>query len=264
MPSKFEKVKVVYIPLSCLAPHPRVQRRLKQRHVDRLAASFDPELFGCLKVVPGRVVAGVQHYYVVDGQHRLMAALAWLGDDTQSVPCRVSHARNDAEAAEAFIGANTGMALKSIDLFMQRVIAREDVAVAVNAVVEGAGLVIGYGGSGAVTASSSCERLYRKAGGAEALTRSLTILREAWNGRRNAYHQSLIGGLGDLILEHGDRVADAELSAKLKRKGLPDDFIGEARSRARTLRMMLPTAVKQTLVAEYNAGRRSHRLPVAA
>lgn len=265
MRASFDRIKVVYVPLRLLSPHPRVQRRLVQRRVDQLVAAFDPVVFGCLKVVPGRVIGGEQHYLIIDGQHRYHAALEWLnGDNQQTVPVRVIPAQSDAEAARTFLEENTVLALRPIDIFLQRVIAKEEVAVGVHGIVLGAGLKMGYGGVDVVTASAACEGLYRKAGGPDALRRVLVILREAWGGRRNAFHGKLVSGLGLLLLEHGDRIADAEMSAKLKRKGLPDDFIGEATSRARTLRMSAPLAVKQTLVAEYNTGRRAHKLPVAA
>lgn len=139
------------------------QRGMVESHVRNIASGFDWRLFGVLIVVKrhdGR-------YWVIDGGHRLRAALRRAS--VEKVPCLVfpaSAAGEDAlcEEAQLFVdGASVRVAIKSVERFRAGILAGNEVDVEVKRLLDmyslravGGGTTEGHGEFAAISAIKRC------------------------------------------------------------------------------------------------------------
>lgn len=256
---KRPRFKHEWIQLDRMSPHPTVQREFRKPHADWIAANFDPDCFGELYVVPEAKRAG--YYWVFDGQHRLVAAITVLGAG-QKVYCRVYEDRPIEELAKIALGINSPKAWRAIDRFIQRVNAREPLALSIQGIATRHGLrIAAHPGSGVVRASTACDWVMQKAGGEGALERTFSILHGAWGDDQEAYDANLIRGVALLVNRYNGELADKSLVEKLKKHTGPARLLGRARDFSKVLGVKVPRAVAQVMANDYNSGRRSGRLP---
>lgn len=246
------------IPLKDLEPHPLAQRRFDAAHAAQIAKHFDPALLGIITVA--KTKRG--KLWVVDGQHRAKGALQWLdGDTAQCIECSVIEVEDDAEGAHLFLGLNDHKAVRTLDKFMVRVVAREPNAIAVVAILGQAGLRVDRNRSeGVVQAVDACETLLRRQRGDMLLARVIHVLKTAWGMDTDAYHAQLIRGLGLLLAKYGNAVHDEELVRKIAKRGGPLGLIGRARDHHNATGMSVAAAMCEVIRSEYNKGRRVERL----
>src|SRR6185312_12773170 len=135
MPESFVKSahQTQWIPVKNLSiVWAKAQREFNERHADRIASDFDPDLFDDLVVT---LPNGNGIYHVVDGQHRKAAVQKLYGED-EKVPFRVVNASDPARAAAIFDKINTGRRKpNSVELFNVRVAAGYETEVAINRIV---------------------------------------------------------------------------------------------------------------------------------
>lgn len=197
------------IPVASLTIDKRYQRPLDERRVKKIAKDFNPRLLGSLEVAERK--GG--KWAVFDGQHRL-AALKVLAEP--AAPCRTHTGLSAQEEAELFVALQVERRnINHLDRFNARVFSGDKVARHINRLVEAAGFRIGYqaaGGSRAIRAVSTLERLYEK-DGPDGLAGSLDSL-HVWNGDPKVTDGQLLEGVAILRRGYLDRLTD-ESWAKL-------------------------------------------------
>lgn len=247
-----------WIPLRELEPHPQAQRKLDQAHADRIAAEFDPALLGLITVAETKR----GRRWIVDGQHRKVAALAFVnGDGNQTVKCNVIEVEDDAEAARLFLGLNRHKTVLTLDKFMVRVTAKDPVALGIVGILARYELHIDRTrGAGVVQAVDALESVFSRQRGALLLERVIRMLHNAWGVDPDAYHGQIVRGLGLLLHKFGTAVDDEELIRKLAKSGGPLTLIGRSRALRAAMGVSIAQAVYECIRNEYNKGRRTEKL----
>lgn len=254
----FKVGKAQSIPIKDLRPHPLAQRGLDARHVERIAQNFDPALLG--EITVARTKKG--QLWIVDGQHRVAGALAFLnGDSNQQIACRVIDVDDDAEAASLFLGLNTHKSVGALDRFKVRVVAEDAIALGITSILDRYALRVSVvRAEGTVQAVDACESVFKRDRGALLLDRVIRILNQAWGKDPDAYNGQLVRGLGLLLSKYNGAVDDAELVRKLAKKSGPNGVLGRARDLKIGIGGSMPQAVAEHIRGEYNKGRRTEKL----
>lgn len=89
----------------------------------------------------GAVIVGKREgqYFVVDGQHRVAAAMK--RPEISQLPCIIFYASNVQQEAQAFIGANSGRKpVSTVDMFRAQLAANDPIALYVKSVLDGLGI----------------------------------------------------------------------------------------------------------------------------
>lgn len=242
------------IALRDLEPHPLAQRQFDSAWAAVIYKEFDPAALGTLTVA----VTKRGKKWVVDGQHRMKAALQWLdGDNAQCVDCMVVPVDNDAEAARLFLLLNNHKAVLNRDKFIVRIVAEDPVALGIMAVLQKFGLRVARNpGRGIVRAVDACEFLFKRQRGALLLERTVRVLHSAWADDPDAYSGKLLRGLGLLLAKFGAAVEDEELIRKLAKRGGPLGLIGRSRDLKSAMGVSAAHAMRECIRLEYNKGRR--------
>ena len=257
MSQTFERSRVEFITIRELKPHPKVQRTFREWWAKMIESGFDPEKFRELYVVEAGRGNG---YWVFDGQHRLAAAKIVLGED-QKVPCRVFDGLPIERQAELFLGVNNTLGVSALDKWIQRGVAKEAVATQINAVLKKHELRVDKTrGESVVQAVAALERIWKRLGGEPVLTRTLTILIEAWGRNPDAYDGCVLRGLALLVHRFSKDLDDADLARKLGRNGGPSRMLGQAKDLAQASGTSVERAMGDKILNLYNKARRTSRL----
>lgn len=92
---------IQWVRLDQMKINPQAQRALNEAWANKLADEFNPDLMGFVHV---------SHrdgwYYVIDGQHRVKAAIIFLGDSSQQVQCHVYEGLTNEQEAQLFLELN--------------------------------------------------------------------------------------------------------------------------------------------------------------
>jgi hypothetical protein len=138
------KAEFEWLPITKIVVDHQFQRDLRTYWVKRIVRDFDPEKFGTITVsrrTDGAIV-------VLDGQHRLSAALETLGPD-QLVPCLVYDGLTVEREAEVFLGENSRLAISTVETYRAALSAKESWAIAIHDLLEvPVGYRIATGGKG--------------------------------------------------------------------------------------------------------------------
>lgn len=235
-----------WVPVNKMRILPEAQRNLNQGRVDKIAASFNPELVDTF-IVNER--DGV--FWVIDGQHR-EAALEQLGMGDFQVQSWVYVNLTDEEMAELFLGKNDQLAVDSFTRFRVGVAAGRTAEVAITKVVESEGLVITRNNvPGAVQAVAAMRFVYNNSGAA-GLRQVIITIRDTLGDM--GFREEIIRGLG-LLYDRYD-VDHGRLATRLaKVHGGASGILGRAMElRLRTGRQK-SHCVAAALVEIYNRGR---------
>lgn len=250
--------KLDWIPLGTLKAHPKAQRRFKPAWAEELAANFDPDAIDIITVSRNKRGQDL----VVDGQHRVAAALKFVdGDGTQQVLCRVFDGDDDATAALRFLKGNHKLGVGTLDKFMVSIEARDATALGVVTILDRYGLAIDYNRrDGAVQAVDALKSTFARQRGAMLLDAVIRTLNEAWGKNPDAYSGQLIRGVALAFVKWGEVIDGDVLARKLAKTGTPIDWIGRARSLAGAMGISIAQAIAECVRNEYNKGRRTDRL----
>lgn len=207
-------------------------------------------------------------YYVTDGGHR-KAAYVMLYEGPllaeAALPCSVSHLASREEEAEHFDLLNDRrVAVTYEQRFQSRLIYNETVAVQVEEAVTNAGLELVYLRStsghklepGQLAAIKTCETIVRQTNPAT-LEAVLDLIVEAWGGRPQGVHRTIISALYDFHIRFAPEYSREALVNLLRRLG-PETLLAEnpvtPSPRARSLDISL------CLHGKYNYKRTTGRL----
>jgi hypothetical protein len=258
-------------------------RRVNTRPVDPgwVAAKSKPEVFnwdflGTIAVSERADGARIS----VDGQHRL-ALLEAIGRPDEEVKCEVFKGLTIAQEAALFIGLNAGRTVRPVSLFLAKVTMGDELSSEVFKIVEDCSWTItATPGRGVLSCVKALVRIHtadiaRNApGGFEpmALRDTLTLITTVWGQHEQAGHESLISGLGKLLVRDGDVIRDDVTSGQPGMDRLigvldafgpdPSGLLLKAKSfqGTRVPQVGLPTAVAQVIGASWSYGKQSRRL----
>ncbi len=200
--------EIQFVRLGSMAIPPHAQRDFKPHKVDQILAEFDLDVFG-LPVVSER--RGI--FYILDGQHRVAAIKAWIGDgwEDQRIECRVYKGLTEADEADKFDRLNDAMPVSVFDKFRIRVNAKREVETRIKQLVEKEGLKISKDKiPGAIGAVGTLRRVYVRSSEA-ALSKSLRIIRDAFGDA--GFEASVIDGIGHLVQRY-DGLVNEDIAAK--------------------------------------------------
>jgi hypothetical protein len=253
------------IPANLLDIDPGVQRDLNPNRVKKIADNFNEHSLGVLVVSrrsTGQV--GKYRYVVLDGQTRLEAIRKVTGQDdtTMGVMCQIYTNLSRREEAEIFLTHNDRSAVRKIDRFRIALVAQEQWAEELNAVVIKHGFEISPNVSTArrVTAIGTLERLYRMDGGLDSIDRAFDTLTTAWGHQVNAASDASLAGLGLLYQRHPGQVDFRGLANRLASAGSSAAFRGEVSQRRQALELTLSEAAYRYVIQLHDKGRKSRRI----
>jgi hypothetical protein len=232
------------------------QRPLNEAHAKRIAANFDPEMFGTLAVTKpnGRGI-----YHAIDGHHRKVAVeTIWGGEE--KVPCQVFDAEDPARAAELFDHINsTRKNPAPIELFKVRVTAGCETEVAVDKIVRKCGYVIGSarGRTESIISCVAALRAVYLSYGGTVLEASINLARAIWGpDDESAVQAFIVRGFGEFLSEHRD-VEFKRLRETMAAKYTPARLVAAAKVGKEMHGGTIPAEVKKLMVNCYNHGLRA-------
>lgn len=233
------------------------QREFNERHADRIAGNFDPDLFDDLVVT---LPNGDGVYHVVDGQHRKAAVQKLYGDE-EKVPCRIVDARDPAKAASIFDRINTGRrAPSALEKFKVRVTAGAEVETAIDKLVRWLGYRV------EMSAGPSCIRavgvltvIYRNYG-AEVLKSTLVTIKGTWADDSAAVEGPILEGFAGLIAEHGNHLDWKRLREKTAAAFTPSRLLGHGKNDRELNGGRIADGIRRVLIRTYNQGLRHGKI----
>ncbi len=241
--------KTRQVPIELLHVDDAYQRIVRSGHVDKIAAAYDPHLFGFL-TVNDRSGA----LYVIDGQHRLEVAKT-IG--LKTVPCQVFTGLSGQEEAGLFYALNlTRLRVNSFERFNALRYHGDEDALRIDALVRSHGWKVGPSyAPGVINALSAVEGIYNR-DGAEGLDETFTFIKETWNGSDRATEGQMIRGVSYFIRAAGDDLDLDEVSRKIALVA-PAHILNEAFYQNKQRGGGVPKNVARTILAEFNKARRT-------
>lgn len=261
------------IPANLLEIDPGVQRKPNESRMIRIAAEFHESALGVFTVSARRALAipGSEQpeqtktrYVVLDGQTRLGAIHRFTGtpDTTLPVVCQVYHGLTRAEEAEIFLLHNDRAAVRKVDLFRLALVAGQDWAVELDAVVKRHGYEATDSASPErrFTAISTAQRIIKLPEGMDALDRAFGFLARSWGYRVNAASAEAVDGLSLLFHRHGKDVDVVGFARKLAATDTPQTFKSNVMAYRAAMGVGRTEAAYRYVIKVYNSGRRSRGL----
>lgn len=261
------------IPANLLEIDPGVQRKPNESRMIRIAAEFHESALGVFTVsaraanpIPGseQPEQTKTRYVVLDGQTRLGAIHRFTGtpDTTLPVVCQVYHGLTRAEEAEIFLLHNDRAAVRKVDLFRLALVAGQDWAVELDAVVKRHGYEATDSASPErrFTAISTAQRIIKLPEGMDALDRAFGFLARSWGYRVNAASAEAVDGLSLLFHRHGKDVDVVGFARKLAATDTPQTFKSNVMAYRAAMGVGRTEAAYRYVIKVYNSGRRSRGL----
>jgi hypothetical protein len=261
-PNTLNMAHVEWLPLKRLTVDERIQRPLNQNWIKRTAPNFDPDALGALEISlrkDGR-------YVIVDGQHR-KAMLETLGYLDQLAPCLVHRGLTFEQEAKLFVNKNTMRRPELLDFYLQRLNAKEELAVAIHEIVSEFGLTIGRGNNDkniqaikAVQVTYLGDRGKGSGRNPKALRDTLWTLIAAWGSASEVFTGDVLEGLGLMFLRDNTTIDRKLLAEKLAKQGSVSRIIGRAKMAKETHGGSVARNVAGVATELYNRGHRVNKL----
>jgi hypothetical protein len=193
------------VPISQLYVDSTYQRAVSAgsvRNIKRICSAFD-----WAKFLPVIVAREVDRYLVIDGQHRTIAA-ATVG--VKQVPCYILSC-SPAEAASAFAAINGNVTpMQPIDLWFAELAAKDPDAVALQQVLDAAGVKVTRKKEGFAVGETRSINVLRRAlrfYGSAILTTILQCIVETGDGNPGMINGAFVNGIGYAIRTKPDLLA---------------------------------------------------------
>lgn len=253
-PRKIERVACLcWVPLEKMRVSPLAQRDLNQARVNKIVIGFDLEQLGTPTVNERD-----DHYYVIDGQHRV-EALRGMGWGDQQIQCWTYVGLTEEEEAKTFLKLNDTLPVGAFAKFKVGVQAGRPIECDIDRIVREQGLRVSADkGNGAIYAVGALRRVYNQAG-PDQLARALRIVRDAYGDA--GLGSSVISGIGllcgryDTALDES-RAVDSLAKAHGGMNGLLNKAEGLRRSTDRTKYHCVAAAAVEII----NSGRGGRKL----
>jgi hypothetical protein len=259
-----ERIPLGLLNISYADPGPGYQRAANERRIRKISANWDWDMMEPLVVSIRQGQPDEGSYFVVDGQHRFLAALRVFGED-QEVPCIIVHMTLDQEALRFARQNENRRNVHTRDLFRAKIQANDPEALDIKDAVETAGWTIGYhhgpSRGHSITALSGLQGIYRYFG-REILLRALRVARDAYPvGMDSRADIRVISGIAH-FLYHFPVVNEEKLIEKLSMpEATPRRLLQRATTYSITSGMGRGNPqVSRVILDQYNKGRSTHRL----
>lgn len=241
-------------PLALMRTSDVAQREINPARVDFLIANFDPEDFGTPTVSERDGIL-----WVIDGQHRIAAAKAVLGED-QQVQCWTYSDLSEEDEAERFLKLNNYLAVNAMSKFRVSVAAGRERECEIDRVVRANGMVVTKDKiDGAIGAVGTLGRIYDRAG-SKALGRTLRIVHGAYGD--SGLEAPVLDGVGLVCQRYNGSLND---DAAIERLASAAGGVVNLLARAETIRRQTGNAkshaVAAAVVEVINRGRGGKKLP---
>lgn len=244
-----------WVPVADIRVSDQAQRELRPGKASKIAADFDPD-----RLTPPIVSRRDDgRLFVIDGQHRV-EAMRLIGWGDQNIECFVHTGLTERGEADLFLWHNDRTAVSALDKFLVGVTANRGEELAINRIVQDAGLhVATSGGSvGGIQAVSALRKTY--ANGGDVLARTLRIAAGAYGD--DGLHADVIEGVGLLVARHNGAMDDDRATTRL---ATARGGIGSLRTKANRLKAELGATRGQCVAGAateiINAGKGGKKLP---
>lgn len=181
---------VLLLPVDQLFVDDNYQRKQSRTMIHKIKKTFDPALFGILKVAK----RDGGKYAVVDGQHRYQAAKE-LG--LGHIVCQVISAEESSKKeAEEFVKCNTSArGLSRLDILKSSIHAENAFSMRMNQIAEQNGFSFSNSKvDGNLKCVFSCEEIMKK--GEDVFDSTLRVIKSAWGASGRSTDSRIIHGLG--------------------------------------------------------------------
>lgn len=252
------KSQMLRVRADSLQPHPLAQRELVPSRLRKLKASLDLDAVGVLHVVR-YAIAGKDATWIVDGQHRWRAIIDHgLGEWEVEVKLHAD-VTDDARASALFLKLNDRSPVSPFDKFINRLMAKEDEAIAINDIAIKHRMKIARGaGNGHLVGISALEKTYRLDEGV-ALDKTLGVITEAWGFR--SFDAKIVEGIGLVCARYNGELEHSAFAKKLsKYPGTANGLLGDARGLMEFRKVSLARCIAERVLETYNSGRRVGKL----
>jgi len=248
------EARLRWVSIEQMKVSPRAQRDLVQARVDRISSAFDLEQVGTPTV---NLRDGA--WYIIDGQHRV-EALRQIGWGDQQIQCWAYEGLSEQDEAEKFLKLNDVLAVHAFARFRVAVRAGRDDEVAIDRIVQAAGLRISQDkGDGAISAVGTLLRVYHRSDEAT-LARTLEVIREAYGDP--GLEAAVIDGVGLLCQRYnGDLDLESAVSRLARAHGGVNALLGRAENLRKQTGNRRGHCVAAAAVEIINAGRGGKKLP---
>jgi hypothetical protein len=251
------EARLRWVPLGKTKVSPVAQRALNPARVDRLYAEFDLEQFGTPTVSERD-----GSFYVIDGQHRIGALIAWLGEgwENQQIQCWAYQGLTEEEEADKFDRLNDVLAVHAFDKFRVRITAGRDVESDIDRIVRSLGLCISRDTvPGAISAVGTLRRVYARSDG-PTLSRALRVIRDSYGDP--GLEAPVIDGIGLLCQRYNGELSEDAAIEKLKRaNGGVNGLLGKAEQLRQRTGNYKSHCVAAAAVDIINTGKGGKKLP---
>lgn len=248
------EARLQWVPIKRMKVNPLAQRELNTARVDHLVASFDPEQIGT-----PTVNERADHFYIVDGQHRIEALRA-IGWGDQSVQCWTYSGLTEEEEANKFLQLNDTLIVRALPKFRAAVTAGRPEECDIDRIVRAHGLCVTLDKvPGAIGAVATLRKVYSRSG-ARTLSRALLLARDAYGDA--GFDAPVIDGLGLLCQRYNGDLNDGEAVTKLAAaNGGVNGLLNKAEILRRATGNPKGHCVAAAAVEIINRGRGGKKLP---
>ena len=203
-----------WVRLDQMKLNPLAQRSFNPNN-PAVRGEFDPEVMGYI-VVSHRD----GWYYIVDGQHRQRGVLAYLGDSSQQVQCRIFEGLTSEQEAELFLMLNDQKKQDAMSKYKVALTAGRADECDVDRITRSLGLRIGYDKNcEEIGCISTMLKVYRDHG-PTAFSFAMRVIRDAYGF--DGFKENVIKALALITNRYGNSINEEALAAKLAKKGLPE------------------------------------------
>jgi hypothetical protein len=248
------EARLRWVPVANMKTSPLAQRELNPARVSKLAAEFDLEQVGTPTVNERH-----DHFYIIDGQHRI-EALREMGWGDQQIQCWTYAGLTEEEEAEKFLKLNDTLTVSAFSKFRVGVQAGRLEECDIDRIVRAQGLRVSSDKSdGAISAVGALRRVYNQAGPGQ-LARTLRIIRDAYGDA--GLGSVVISGIGLLCGRYDSDLNEARAVDLLsKARGGVNGLLNKAETIRRATGGAKYHCVAAAAVEIINAGRGGKKLP---
>lgn len=235
------------------------QRDIRTGRVKEMAKNFGPDEVGVLTVS----LREDGNYYVIDGQHRVFAAVE-SGNGGNYFDCEIYVGLTVEEEAERFKYRNVNRGpVKAAEKFKAELLMGDEQAIEIDRIVNNNGLKLKLSGGarkdGEIGSINALVRVYRR-GGAHELDECIRTLKSIWEGESDSLGHKFILGMFTFQKKFKGYYTDDRLERKLS-PVTTTRISREAKAMTELDGSGVGTAIAKTIYKWYNNKLKTNKLP---
>ncbi len=203
------------------------RKDLNRANINKIVKEFDPRRLGVLTVSYRK-----GKYYVIDGQHRLVALMTLFDDDDFIVRCEIQHKHTYRSEAHVFVNQDDGKTrISPFQKFNAEMEEGVEDALAINQIATLCQLKIPTAntlkGDNVIRCIDKLRSIYSKRGG-DSLHEVLWLIVRTWGGAEASLKNQIVSGVA-LFCETYDGDYSDKIFIKALANANPDKIISEGR-----------------------------------